>query len=140
MAIRGTPQSNAEKWKNRLSASTPEIQAGIQAVTEAPGRKAAAQRQAWQANVVASADKWERRVAAVSVDEWKRSALDGTQRIAQGAAAKVSKVEAFQAEFIPHLERVQQRLQSMPRGSLEQNLGRMLENARLNAQFKRSGR
>lgn len=139
MAVRGTPASNAQKWKNRLSAATPDIQAGIQAVTAAPGQAAARQKAAWQANVVAAADKWERNVSRVSLQQWQQAAMDGVNRIAQGANAKVSKVEAFLNEFQPHLERVQSQLASMPRGSLEQNLGRMLQNARLNAQFKRSG-
>lgn len=139
MAVRGTPASNAQKWKNRLSAATPDIQAGIQAVTAPPGQAAARQKAAWQANVVAAADKWERNVSRVSLQQWQQAAMDGVNRIAQGANAKVSKVESFLNEFQPHLERVQSQLASMPRGSLEQNLGRMLQNARLNAQFKRSG-
>jgi hypothetical protein len=139
MAVRGTPAANAQKWKNRLSAATPDIQAGIQSVTSAPGAAAAAQAAAWQANVIAAADKWKRNVSRVSLDQWKQAALDGVGRIAQGANSKVGKMESFLTEFQPHLERVQQALQSMPRGSLEQNLGRMIENARRNAQFKRSG-
>jgi hypothetical protein len=139
MPVRGTPSSNAQKWKNRLSAATPDIQAGIQAVNSAPGAAAARQKSAWQANVVAAADKWERNVGRVSLEQWKQAALDGVGRIAQGANSKVGKMEAFLTEFQPHLERTQQALAAMPRGNLEQNLGRMLENARRNAQFKRSG-
>jgi hypothetical protein len=139
MAVRGTPTENAQKWKNRLSQATPDIQAGIQRVASAPGQAAARQKAAWQANVAAAADKWERNVSRVSLEQWKQAALDGVGRIAQGANSKVGKMEAFLQEFQPHLERVQQRLASMPRGSLEQNLGRMLENARANATFKRSG-
>src|SRR5262245_51466483 len=139
MPVRGTPQANAQKWKNRLSQATPDIQAGINAVATAPGAAAARQKAAWQANVVAAADKWERNVSRVSLEQWKQAALDGVGRIAQGAQSKVGKMEAFLTEFQPHLERTQQALASMPRGSLEQNLGRMLENARRNAQFRRSG-
>jgi hypothetical protein len=139
VAVRGTPSSNAQKWKNRLSAATPDIQAGIQAVTQAPGQAAAKQKAAWQANVVASADKWERNVSAVSLGQWQQAAMDGVSRVAQGANAKVGKMEAFLTQFQPHLERVQQQLAATPRGSLEQNLGRMLQNARLNAQFKKTG-
>jgi hypothetical protein len=139
VAVRGTPSENAQKWKNRLSAATPDIQAGINRVSSAPGQAAARQKGAWQANVAASADKWERNVSRVSLEQWKQSALDGVSRIAQGANSKVGKMESFLSEFQPHLERVQQRLASMPRGNLEQNLARMLENARANSTFKRSG-
>lgn len=140
MPVRGTPAENAQKWKTRITAATPEIRAGIQRVSSAPGAAAARQKTAWQTNVVAAADKWERNVGAVSLQSWQADALAGVDRIASGAAAKQGKMESFLNEFQPHLERVQQRLASMPRGSLEQNLTRMMENARLNAQFKRSGR
>jgi hypothetical protein len=139
MPVRGTPSENAQKWKNRLSAATPDISAGINRVQSAPGQAAARQKGAWLANVQGAADKWERNVGRVSLESWKQAALDGVGRVAQGANSKVGKMESFLNEFQPHLERVQQALASMPRGSLEQNLGRMLENARRNAQFRRSG-
>jgi hypothetical protein len=139
MAIRGTPQQAAAKWQQRLSASTQEIQAGIDRVTEAPGRKAAAQKAAWLANIQAKADKWERNVGRVTLEQWRESAKAGVGRVAQGAQQKVGKVEAFQTEFFPFLERVQQKLASTPRGSLETNLARMVMNAREISNFKRGG-
>lgn len=139
MAVRGTPAENAKKWQNRLSAATPEIQAGIQRVTQAPGQAAAKQKAAWQMNTAAAADKWERNVSRVTLSDWQAAANAGVSRVASGAAAKVGKMESFLSDFQPHLERVQQKLATMPRGNLEQNLTRMLENARQNAQFKRSG-
>lgn len=139
MAVRGTPAENANKWKTRLSAATPEIQAGIQRVQVAPGQAAARQKGAYLANVTASVDKWERNVSRVSLQSWQADALAGVNRVASGAQAKVGKVEAFLTEFQPHLDRVQAKLASMPRGSLEANLARMLTNARENATFRRSG-
>lgn len=139
MAVRGTPAENAAKWKNRLSAATPEIQAGIARVTQSPGQAAVKQKQAWQQNVVASADKWERNTGRVTLADWQAAANAGVSRIAAGAAAKQGKMESFLSEFQPHLERVQAKLASMPRGSFEANLARMVENARQNAAFKRSG-
>lgn len=139
MTVRGTPAQAAAKWAQRLSGATQEIAAGIDRVAEAPGRKAAAQKQAWLANVQAKADKWERNVGRVSLEDWRAAAKQGVARVAQGAQQKQGKMEAFQAEFFPHLENVQRKLQSMPRGSLEQNLARMVANARENANFKRGG-
>ena len=139
MAVRGTPAENANKWKTRLSAATPDIQAGIQRVTVAPGQAAARQKQAWLQNVTASADKWERNVGSVTLASWQADALAGVSRVAAGAAAKQNKMEAFLTEFQPHLDRVQQKLATMPRGGFEANIARMVENARQNAQFKRSG-
>jgi hypothetical protein len=139
MAVRGTPAENAQKWKTRLSAATPEIQAGIQRVQSSPGAAAAKQKAAWQQNTIAAADKWERNVSRVTLGDWQQAALAGVNRVASGAAAKQGKMESFLQDFQPHLERVQQKLAGMPRGGLEANLARMLENARMNSTFRRSG-
>jgi hypothetical protein len=138
MAVRGTASSAADKWKRNISAATGDVKAGIGRVTQAPGQAAAKQKNAWQQNVIAAADKWEANVSRVSLAEWQQAATAGADRIAQGANAKVGKVESFLSEFIPHLERGQAKLANMPRGSFEQNLARMVENARHNATFKRS--
>lgn len=139
MAIRGNPQQAAQKWADRLSGATQQIQEGIARVSEAPGRKAAAQKQAWLNNVQAKADKWERNVSRVSLEDWRSAATAGVTRVAQGAQQKKGKMEAFQTEFFPFLERVQNRVNAMPRGSLEQNLARMVANAREISNFKRGG-
>ena len=139
MAVRGTPAENAQKWKTRLSAATPEIQAGIQRVSVAPGQAAARQKQAYLAGVNAQVDKWERNVSAVTRPSWQADALAGVNRVAAGAASKVGKMESFLTQFQPHLDRVQAKLATMPRGGLEQNLARMVEIARQNATFKRQG-
>lgn len=128
----------AAKWATRTSAATQDVVAGVNRVTEAPGRKAAAQRSAWQQNVIAAGDKWERRVAAVPLEEWKSRTVEGSNRIASGVQAKKGKVEQFWAEFGPFQDSVTAAVRSMPRGSLEQNLGRMIEQARRTAEFRRN--
>lgn len=136
---RGTPEQNAAKWAQRLSASTQQIQQGVANVTEAPGKKAAAQVQSYLNGIQAKVDKWQRNVGRVSLEEWKAATTAGAARVAQGAQAKQGKVESFQREFLPFLDQVQRRVSAMPRGTLEQNLARMVENARGISQFKRSG-
>jgi hypothetical protein len=135
---RMTPQELAAKWKTRTSAATQDVVAGVNRVTESPGRKAAAQRAAWQNNVVAAADKWERRVAAVPLDAWKAATVDGANRIASGVQAKAGKVESFWTEFGPFQDSVTQQTRSMPRGNLQQNLARMINQATRTAEFKRT--
>lgn len=140
MAVRGTAASITEKWASRTAGATQQVIEGVARVTEAPGMKAARQRQAYLANVQAKADKWERNVGAVTLQEWQSATSAGANRIAAGVAAKKGKMEGFLREFIPHVERVQQQVNTMPRGSFEQNLNRMIENARGMAAFKRTGR
>lgn len=134
-----TPAELAAKWATRTGAATQDVVAGVDRVTEAPGRKAAAQKAAWQQNVAAAADKWERRVGSVSLEDWKARTKDGASRIASGVQAKRSKVESFWQEFGPFQDQVTARTRSMPRGNIEQNLARMLNQARQTSEFRRRG-
>lgn len=140
VAIRGNAQSITEKWKTRTAGSTQQVVEGVRRVTEAPTAKAAAQKTAWVNNVVAKQDKWERNTRAVTLEEWRAATEAGAQRIAAGVQAKAGKMERFMNEFLPHLENVQRQVNQTPRGDLETNLARMVQNARLISQFRRGQR
>lgn len=140
MAIRGNPASITEKWKTRTSGATQQVVEGVRRVTEAPTAKAARQKQAWINNTIAKQDKWERNTAAVTLEEWRAATEAGAQRIAAGVQAKAGKMERFLGEFLPFVENVQRQVNQTPRGDLETNLARMVQNARLISQFKRGNR
>lgn len=139
MAVRGTPASVTEKWAQRTSGATQQVIEGVRRVQQAPGVKAAAQKQVWLANIQAKADKWENNTKAVTLQSWQAATEAGAARIAAGVNAKKGKMESFLTEFLPYVETVQRQVDAMPRGSLEQNLARMMENARKLSQFKRTG-
>lgn len=135
-----TPDQMAAKWQTRLSGSTTEITQGVQGVRQAPGQLAAAQRQAWLARVTASADKWQRNVAAVPLEQWREKMINvGIPRIAQGATANVDKVQRFAAEFLPYLDRGVSTVRAMPKVTLEDGINRATAMIRHNAQFRRGG-
>lgn len=139
MAVRVTPQAGSDKWKNRLSAATADIQAGIDRVTEAPGLKAAAKQQKWIQNINASQDKWKRNVSAVSLEQWKTLFKNvGVQRIAQGAQAKQDKYTAFAAQFYPYLDQGIAKINSMPDTTFEERIQRSVAMMQYNHGFKRS--
>lgn len=133
-----TPAELAAKWGTRTAAATQDVVAGVDRVTQAPGQKAAAQKAVWAANVQAAQDKWAARVGSVPLEEWKARTKEGAARIASGVQNKKNKVEQFWSEFGPFQDRVTAQVQAMPRGNLEQNLARMLQQARLTAEFRRS--
>lgn len=138
--VRVSPEQGSNKWVNRLSAATPDIQAGIQRVTEAPGQKAAAKAQKWIQNVQASQDKWKRNVASVSLESWKKNFVEvGVPRIAQGAQAKQDKYTQFATEFYPHLDAGINKVKAMNDTTLEDRIGRAVAMMRHNATFKRTG-
>jgi len=139
-SVRVSPQEAATKWKERLSAATGEIERGVAKVTVAPGMAAAAQMQKYLNGVTENAQKWRTNVSKVSLAEWQESMKTiGIPRISQGAAAKVGKVEQFQAEFQPHLESVMKQVNAMPSTTQSQRIQRAVAMMEGNAKFKRSG-
>ena len=129
----------SNKWKTRLQGSTEEMRAGVMAVTVAPGLAAAQQKQAWLARINASADKWARNVAAVSLQDWQGKMTGvGISRVSAGAEANQDKVTKFMQDFLPHVARGQQIVKAMPNAPLEDGIQRMIAMARHNATFKRN--
>lgn len=138
--VRVTPDQATQKWVSRLGAATQEIQQGIQGVQTAPGQQAAAKFDKWLNGVQASAQKWRRNVAAVSLEDWKSAAINvGVPRIAQGAQAKQGKYTRFAAEFFPHLEAGVQKVKAMPDTDLNSRIQRAVAMMQHNANFKRGG-
>ena len=117
------PTASAQKWATNLAAAGPAIQAGVDAVTVAPGAAAVRQKAAWVQNTPAAADKWARNTSAVSREDWQKAMTDkAVPRIAQGAQSAQPKMQAFLTNFLPFLEGKVNALP--PRGNLEQNIAR----------------
>ena len=134
--MRGTPDEIAKRWATRTTAAVPDAVAGARRVREAPGAAAARQKTAYLANVQAKADKWERNVAKVTKESWLASFEAGANRIAQGVQGKQGKMMTHMQNAASHYEAIQSELAQRPRGNLEQNLTRMLWNARRMAEYK----
>ena len=98
----------AAKWANRVSGAGADYSKGIQNVTDAPGAKAAAQKNVYVQNVTNSADKWAANVGAVSLADWKKQTLDfGVSKYTAGAAKGKKKMQDFGAALIPFLQSAQ---------------------------------
>lgn len=117
----------AAKWSRNLQASTQDIIAGVNAVTQAPGAAAARNKDAWAQKVLASKDKWARNVAAVSLEDWKSKMIDvGVGRIAGGAVANQPKMERFLGAFLPYQEQGRAKVAQMPNATLQDGIARMV--------------
>lgn len=135
-----TPDQGAAKWARNLSAATQDITTGVQGVREAPGLAAARSKALWLQQVTASADKWARRVSAVSLDEWQRSMIEkGIPRIGQGAQSAIPKMTAFLADFLPYVQQGVDNLRNMPKGGVENGIARASAMIRHNAAYVRKG-
>lgn len=138
-----TPAEIAAKQVQRSTAASQDYVKGIQSVTSSPMEAAAAQQDKMRQNVLASIDdgSWAAGLRAVSLQQWQAAATSKGQRnYAQGVKDAQSDILAFHQEFQPHVQQVQAQVKAMPSMSLEDNLARMVANARGMAQFKRSGR
>ena len=122
-----TPEQAREKHARNLTASLPDMRIGIDAVTEAPGKKAAAAQAKMKANLVASIDsgKWAKNVAATTLEDWKRKMIDkGLARIPAGIEGAADKVEAFFAKLFPFQDTLQAKIDAMPDLTLEDSINR----------------
>lgn len=129
----------AAKWQKNLTASIPNIKAGVLAVTVSPMQKAAAKVDAYVEGVrrAAESGKWQDGLASVSLSDWQnRTAGAGTDRISRGASDAVSKVAAFQTQLKPVTDRIKATVAAMPSGSLEDSIQRSATAIRMMAEMK----
>lgn len=134
-----SPQAVAAKWQRGMSGAGQAIRDGVMAVTTNPADRAIAQKAAWVDGVqrAASNGKWERGLRRVSLPDWQKAMIDkGLNRIGTGATAAQPKVERFMTAWLSHMDALASKLSSMPRGTPEQNIERMLVAVRHNMDFK----
>lgn len=128
MAVKRTAAQAAEAWSTGFGGAGQRYTDGINAVTVAPGQLAAAQRNAYVANVQASSGIWAAKVAAVDLQSWKSASTGvGAQRLGSGATKGAPKVANFMNNFLPVLSGIVGGLPA--RGSYEQNIGRFTQYA-----------
>lgn len=133
------PADVAQRWANNLGAAGQKIKDGVNAVTESPMAKAAARQDAWVAGVQRARDdgSYAAGLNKVSLADWKNAMINkGVNRIGTGATAAIPKMTTFMASFLPYVQQGQQMLQSMPRGDLSQNIGRMTAMVQFLANYK----
>lgn len=128
MPVKLTPEQLAQKWANRLKTSVEDIRQGVERVTQAPGVAAAAKADKWQARISENAtkQKWARRVANVSLEDWKTAIINkGLPRISAGVDGAQDKMIAFATQLIAHQNTGLRTLEAMPDLTLEDNILRM---------------
>ena len=133
-----TPDVIAQKWATRLSAANPEITAGVNAVTQAPGQKAAQRVDVWLANLQRSRDKWVRNVGAVSLNQWQQTMITkGIPRISSGATAAIPKMTAFMGQWLTYLQANKATIDAMQVTDLGSAAAKMVAQMNYNAAFVR---
>jgi hypothetical protein len=117
---RKDPNAVGAKWLTGMQGAADAYNAGIDAVTVAPGQAAAAAKDTWAANVAASKDRFATNSAKVTKEAWQTAAkTKGSARLADGAQAAAPKFNAFMNKFLPDV--YGKVAQLPPRGSYAQN-------------------
>ena len=117
------PSQAATNWSTKLGAATQEYIDGVNSVKVAPGQLAAAAAPLWLANTQAAMPRFKTNSAAVSLSSWQNSATTkGAPRLASGATAAESKVEAVFSKLFPAIQSAVNALP--PRGTIQQNIQR----------------
>ena len=124
--VKLSPADITKKWQKRLTASNPDIQAGVQRVQENPMAKAAAQADKWHQRVLESKDKWQNSMNKVSMEEWKQKTMQKVaQRMSGGVQEARTKHEAFSKYLVDTLNSVLPEIHSMPNMTLEDSKARV---------------
>ena len=129
MPVRVTPEEFADKHARNLKNSIPDIQRGIERVSEAPTAKAAAAQDKMLARIqeAVNSGKWARRLQRVTLEEWKRKTLEkGVNRIAAGIDAARDKQIEFARQLIDYENRLLDEIQRMPDLTLEDSINRAI--------------
>lgn len=127
MAVRVTADEFQEKHNRRTKAALEDMRKGVERVTEAPGVKAAKAQDKMRAKLVESIDsgKWGKRVAAVSLDDWKKDMVEkGVGRVSAGLDRSADKVRSFAEQLIAHENKLLGTIERMPDLTLEDSIAR----------------
>lgn len=131
-----SPQAVAQKWGTAMSAAGPAYEAGVKAVTQAPGAAAAAAADLWANNTVAAKPKFISGSQAVSREAWIAAAVGkGSPRLGQGATAALPKYQNAIGPVLAFNEQVRGSLP--PRGTTQQNIQRAVAFMTGMAQYKK---
>ena len=133
-----TPAEFQEKHARRLKASTLDISKGIDRVTVAPTKLAAAKIDKMKAHLdeAFASGKVKRSLEAVTLEDWKKQARDvGVGRIAMGIDAAAGKVTAFAEKLLPAVDAAAAKVKAMPDLTLEDSINRMTTMVREMSKF-----
>ena len=122
-----TASDISKKWNTRMKQSIPDIQRGINAITEHPGVKAAAAQDKMLANLTQSVQsgRWAKAVSAGSLSDWKtKTSQKVAERLSGGVDAAMGKRNAFDNWLVSTLNEVLPAVANMPNLTFEDSIAR----------------
>ena len=136
-----TPEEFAEKQARNLKNAIPDMQRGIENVTESSTKKAAQKADKYLNGIqkAVQSGKWQAGLNRVSTEEWKSKMINkGLNRVGPGIDAARDKVIGFASELLPYIDKVKKEVDAMPDATLEDSIARMTHQVRQMSKFRRS--
>lgn len=132
----------ADRWAQRGANSGDTVKAGVNAVTESPMEKAAAAKQRYLdgVNRAVQSGKYEERLRAVSLADWRKAMIDkGIPNMRTGYEAGKEKFRRFMEAFLPYVREGAARIRQMRKGTLQDSIDRCVAMIKHNAAFRGGG-
>lgn len=123
-----------------MGQSVNKITQGIDAVQESPTEAAARNLDKYLQNTqeAVSSGKMAASLRRVTLQDWKTAAKAKASRVGSGATAAKDKMQRHLTAWLPHVAAVRAQVKQMASTTKEDRIARMVENARLLSQFRRS--
>lgn len=137
MPVRVNENEFVQNWENGMVGSADKAARGVDRVTQAPGKAAAAQKSVWLQNIQSSADRWATNVGNVTLEDWRNAYKQkGIPAMQNAIPLAKNKVMAAAGKLLSTLKSLDA---SAPKrgATIDQNLQRVAHFAKgLNRAFK----
>ncbi len=118
----------SEKWGRNLKHSVPDIQRGLDGVTEAPALKAVEKQEKMLTNLTEAVTNgtWAKRLSRVSLSEWKeKTKKKVAERMSGGVDGAMGKRKEFDNYLVAELNAVLPEIEGMADLTLEDSVARV---------------
>jgi hypothetical protein len=124
-----TPAEITEKWKTRLKNSIPDIQRGVNAVTDSPMTKAVAKQDKMKQNLINAIDngRWAAGLNSVTLQNWKDITTKKiSSSLSAGVDAATQKHQNFSSYLVNAVNNGLNAISNMPDMTLDDSANRMV--------------
>lgn len=136
-------QASIDKWRRNMAQAGEAVKAGVNAMSETPGVKAAAQKDKYARRVAESVNDgtYERGQLSYTISDYKDAVVKkGVSNMLTGAANLSNRAQRSMQEQLNYANQVSEMVNGMPTGTLEEGIQKSAETIRLMAAGRKNRR
>lgn len=132
------PSAVTSRQIQNVQNNAAKMRAGIEAVSQSPGAKAADNIDVMVQNFLAKVNdgSLEQALRGIDLNAWKQQALEGVSRVGPGMERKRATIEEFHRQLQAYQIQYTKNIDAMPSGTLASSRDRMLANFDQMSKFK----